>query len=80
MNSIISSFGIVLHAIILAEGKYMLIDIEKQEGIKIQISWKAEGLRYNMSKNQFIWENMDGKNNIGESDEGLKMIEIIYFS
>jgi len=31
MNSIISSFGIVLHALILAEGKYVLIEIEKPE-------------------------------------------------
>ena len=40
MNSIISSFGIVLHALILAEGKYLLMEIEKPEGISIHISLK----------------------------------------
>ena len=36
MNSIITSFGIVLHALIVAEGKFVLIEIEKPEGINIK--------------------------------------------
>ena len=40
MNSIITSFVIVLQALILAEGKYILIEIDKPEGIDIQICLK----------------------------------------
>jgi len=38
MNSIISSFGIVLHALILAEGKYLLMEIEKPEVLGHDVS------------------------------------------
>ena len=40
MKSIITAFGIVLHALVLAEGKYMLIEMEKTEGTNIQICLK----------------------------------------
>ena len=38
MNSIITSVGIVLHALFLAEGKYLLMEIEEPKGKGIQIS------------------------------------------
>ena len=37
MISIITWIGIVFHALIPAEGKYILMKIEKQEGKNIQI-------------------------------------------
>ena len=37
MNSIITSIGVVLYALILAEGKYILVEIEKPEGKSIHI-------------------------------------------
>ena len=36
-NSIIALIGVVLHALILAEGKYILMEIEKTEGKNIPI-------------------------------------------